>query len=353
MGVRANKLVRNLGISFTVASLLAGMGPFTSSAGAAQLPVRSITISSNTAGATNVQYDTRFFLATAGTLGSIQIEFCANSPLQGDTCTVPAGLDVSNATILAQSGQTGFTVSGSSTANNLILTRPPAAAGIGIVRYELGNITNPSASGPLFARINTFATSDASGPLTDFGGIALSIEGTVSISLEVPPFLIFCLGENITGFDCTTATEPFSDLGDLNSNVTGAAQHQMVVATNASNGYSMWAAGNTMTSGSNTIAAITGGPAPSQKGTAQFGMNMRANTVPTVGQDVQGSGTASVTANFNQPNRFYFHSGEVIATTNNSDAYRKYTVSYIVNVPKAQPGGVYSTTLTYVALANF
>jgi hypothetical protein len=353
MGARANKLALKLTVSFVVASLFIGMGPFsTMKVAAAQLLSRSMQVSSDQAAATNVQYNTSFSIATAGTLGSIELQFCSNSPLQGDVCIIPAGFDASSATLTAQSGQTGFSVSTSSTANNVILTRPPAPSGTGMTNYELSGVTNPGSGGSLFARIITYASSDASGPPIDFGGIALSIQGGLSISLEVPPFLVFCLGESITNYDCTTATDPFSDLGYLTPNLTSAAQNQMVVATNAQNGYSLWASGPTMTSGNNTINPMAAVIA-SQPGTSQFGMNLRANQTPSVGQDVQGIGTAAVAPSFNQPNRFFFHSGDIIASSPSTDAYRKYTVSYIVNIPKTQPGGVYSTTLTYVCLANF
>jgi len=353
MGVQANKIAAKLLITTVVASLLAGAGPFSIKyAAAAQILFRSMKISDNHAGDAGVTYNTSFFIPTSGTVGSIELLFCSNSPLDGDTCTTPSGFDASGATLSTQSGQTGFSIASSSTANNLILTRPPANAGIGMVNYVLDGVHNPIGGGALFARIYTFASSDASGSSTDFGGLALDIQGQLNISLEVPPYLIFCLGEHITNFDCTTATDPFSDLGELSPSTTGAAQHQMVVATNAQNGYSMWASGMSMTSGNNVIAPMSAVGA-SQKGTAQFGMNLRSNTSPAVGQDPVGPGLATVSGNFNQPNRYYFHSGDNIASSSTSDDYRKYTVSYIVNISSNQPGGVYSTTLTYVCLANF
>jgi hypothetical protein len=353
MGARASKFASKLVQISIVASLIVAAGPFAvGQAFAQQIQIRSITISDNQAGHTGVRYNTRFFIPTAGTLGSIELQFCSNSPLEDDVCDAPAGFDASGATIAAQSGQSGFSVAGSSTPNDLILTRPPGGNGIGMVGYELQGVTNPDAGGPLFARLYTRANSTGTGAYTDFGGLALSILGLLSINLEVPPYLIFCIGENIAGTDCTTATEPFSDVGDLSSGVTRAAQHQFLVATNAQNGYSVWASGGTMSSGNNTISAM-GAPGPSIKGTSQFGMNLAANNNPTVGENPQGPGLGAVAANFNQPNRFYFNSGERIAGATTSDNYRKYTVSYVVNVPPDQPGGVYSTTLTYTGLANF
>ncbi|HSW98217.1 MAG TPA: hypothetical protein VLF71_00070 [Candidatus Saccharimonadales bacterium] len=336
-----------------MASLLIAAGPFAvQHAFAAQIQLRSITISDNQAQHTGVTYNTRFFIPTAGTLGSIEITFCDNSPLEDDVCNAPAGFDISHAALNTQSGQTGFSVSGTSTANDLVLTRPPAGNGIGMANYVLTGVKNPDTGGPLFARIFLRSTSAGTGPYDNFGGLALSILGLLSINLEVPPYLIFCIGENITGTDCTTATEPFSDLGDLSSGVTRAAQHQFLVATNAQNGYSVFASGGTMSSGNNTIHAMAA-PGPSLKGASQFGMNLAANTNPAIGQDPQGPGIGAATSNYNQQNRFYFNSGERIAGSATSDNYRKYTVSYVVNVPPDQPGGVYSTTLTYTGLANF
>jgi hypothetical protein len=171
------------------------------------------------------------------------------------------------------------------------------------------------------------------------------------VNAEVPQFLLFCVGESITGFDCNTATEAFTDLGVLTSTVTSAAQSQLVVATNADNGYSLWAIGGTMTSGNNTIAAMAGGP--STTGIAQFGLNFVANTAPVSGQSPTGPGSGAPTAPYSTPNQFRFVSGDILATSSLPDNYRKYTASYIVNIPSNQAGGVYSTTLTYITLANF
>jgi hypothetical protein len=125
----------------------------------------------------------------------------------------------------------------------------------------------------------------------------------------------------------------------------------MVIASNAGGGYSMWVAGTSMTSGANVITAMTGGTA--QKGTSQFGLNLIANTNPAVGQNPVGPGAGGVAAGYSQPDHFRFNSGDTLASVTLPDDLRKYTVSYIVNIPSNQPGGVYSTTLTYVCLANF
>ncbi|HLZ14833.1 MAG TPA: hypothetical protein VKQ34_02465 [Candidatus Saccharimonadales bacterium] len=318
---------------------------------AGQLAPRSLTMSDGLAAAHNVTYEVSMGIATSGTLGSIRIQLCSNTSLIDDPCVAPFGFDASGATLTTQTGATGFVISTDSTSNEIILTRPPAVQAPVTATYTFTNVTNPSNSGTFYARLLTYASSDATGPDTDDGGLAMATDPSLAISTEVPPFLKFCLGESITDFDCTTATEPFSDLGELSPTLTSAAQSQMVVATNASNGYTISSNGTTMTSGNNTITAMNGGT--SQKGTPQFGLNLVANTNPGIGQDPLGPGSGVALAGYNQTNHFRFTTGDALASSGVPEDFRKYTVSYIVNIPQNQPGGVYSTTLTYVCLANF
>jgi hypothetical protein len=339
-------------VTFLV-SLLTGVGPFnTATVHADDLLERSLEISNSFAGASEVNYFALFKVATTGTVGSISILLCENTPLVDQPCDAPAGTNFTNTTLTQEGGLNGFSIYGGSTANNLILTRPPAIANAGVPAfYEFDKVHNPANSGPLFARILTYASSDATGTPIDSGGMALYIQDSLGINVEVPPYLTFCLGENISGVDCSTATEPFSDMGSFSPKLTSAAQHQIVIATNAPDGYSMWATGASMTSGGNVLTPMSGGT--STKGTSQFGINLRANSAPVIGQDSSGPGVAAVTAGYNQVNHFSFHSGDLLATAPAPDNYRKYTISYIVNVPANQPGGVYSAALTYVCLANF
>jgi hypothetical protein len=319
---------------------------------AADLTQRAIKTSNNVATRTGVIYELSMGYATSGPVGSVLVEFCSEGPLVGEPCSQPPGFDASAVALTAQTGATGFTVFSGSTANQIILTRPPAAVSAGTsATYTLSGIQNPSNDGTLYARVLTFASSDASGPYTDSGGLALAISPAPTIQAQVPPFLLFCLGESITAFDCSSATEPFSDVGTLGPLVTGAAQTQIVVATNGAGGYTMWVLGGTMTSGNNTIPAMAGGL--SQKGVSQFGINLMANTAPIVGQDVVGPGVATISPGYDTQNQFRYQSGDSLVTAPTPADFNKFTVSYIVNVASGQPGGVYATTLTYIALANF
>jgi hypothetical protein len=249
---------------------------------------------------------------------------------------------------------TGFTVHGAfTTANELVLTRTPGPTSPATVSYELGGVTNPSTPGTYYGRLETFTTTDASGPSYDAGGLAFAFVGDdLSIHTYVPPYLAFCIGNTIPNEDCAAAEGNYIDLGELSPTRTATGQTKLLVATNADYGYSITALGTTLTSGINVIPAITS-PDVSRPGTSQFGLNLRANSTPSSGSDPAGMGRGNPTADYNIPNRFKFASGDMLASYNNPDYYRMYTASYVVNVSREQAAGVYVTTLTYIALATF
>lgn len=324
---------------------------FLEASGDQLLPQRSIQLFSSVAGA-NTTYKVSFVIASPGTLGSIKAEFCSNDPLVDDPCTVPSGLDVSAATLTSQTGETGFSVASGTTANTLILSRTPAAASAQPVSYTLGNIVNPSAVGSYYVRLQTFASADATGARTDHGGLAFAINNNLSITSKVPPYLLFCSGITITNFDCNTATGSYINFGNFSTAATSSAQTQLVIATNAGNGYDISYQGSTLTSGNNTIPGMASNDV-SRPGVSQFGINLVGNQDPVVGQDPQGTVVGGPAANYNQPNRYRFVPNETMAINMTTSDYKKYTVSYIANIAKDQAAGVYVSTLTYVAAANF
>lgn len=324
---------------------------FSSRASAAELQSRSLEMSDSEPGKTGVTYSISFQLATAGTLGSVEFEFCSNSTFPSDVCVAPSGMDASNAVFAMESGISGFTIR-SEDANDIIISRPASPTLTVSANVLFNNITNPTSTGSYYLRVLTYPTSDASGAYTDNGGMAFAINLPVSIQAHVPPYLLFCTGNTISGTDCSTATGDFIELGQLLATRTSTGQSQMVVATNAQNGYSITATGNTLTSGNNTIAPLSV-DSPAQTGVSQFGINLRANTAPSVGNDPSGPGGGTPTTNYDQPNLYHYANGDVIATNGSVEGGRKYTVSYVTDISKSQPAGIYASTFTYVAMCNF
>ncbi|HET6863643.1 MAG TPA: hypothetical protein VFH37_00350 [Candidatus Saccharimonadales bacterium] len=343
-------IVRSLLAASIVLSAV-GLGILSGHASGAQLIPRELTLTNSSVSARNT-YHLSFQIATTGTLGSIDILFCSNSPLIADGCVAPSGMDAGIAFLLGQSGETGFSISPASTANEIILTRAPSADGTQLNTYDLANIINPSTTGSYYARIQTYASNDATGPSTDYGGVAFSITSSISITSQVPPYVLFCSAVIVPAYNCSSANGSVVDLGNIKSNSTSAGQSQLLVATNAGSGYSIYMQGTSLTSGNDVINSLSLPTAP-VSGTNQFGLNLRANLLPAVGQDPAGPGTGVPTFDYNQPDKYKFVSGDIIASSPLAEDFRRFTVSYVADATSSQPAGVYVSTVTYIVVGNF
>lgn len=332
--------------------LVAGLIADIQVAKAAELSNRSVIISSATPSAvTNETF--QFFVANIYILGSIVFEYCSNSPLLNLSCTAPTGLDVSGANLVNQSGNGGFSIDNAdTTANQMVISRIALNTAIINSSYTFSNIINPSTAGATFyVRITTYSSTDGSGNYVDNGSVAFATEAIFSANAFVPPFIQICVGLTVAP-NCSSFSGDTVDLGILSPIHANAGQSQFASGTNSETGYAVYSLGTTMTSGNNIIPALTF-PSTSFPGTGQFGINLRANLSPPIGQDPVGTGTAIPTANYNTPNRFVFNNGDQIATATIPSDYNRMTVSYLVNVPSNQFPGVYSTTVTYLAVAQF
>lgn len=339
-------------VFINIALLLTGVLLLVNTASAAQLTSRSLTLSNPAVSATNVGYTFEFDLPSNYILGSVVFEICVEDPLPNEPCTGPSGLNSGSLSIVSQSGETGFSINGNTTNNRIVLGRTPVLSTVTTLSYSLGSITNPDTAGSYFARLYTFSSNDGTGADIDNGGLAFSINNPLNINSEVPPYLNFCVGTTIAGLDCSNPQGAFLDLGELSSNTTKTATSQFAVSTNAESGAVIYAQGRTLTSGSNTIPALDPNGS-SRQGVSQFGLNLRRNSSPSVGSEPSGAGAVNPNTNYNSANRYKFLSGEVLAAGTGPTYYRKFTVSYIVNVNSNQAPGVYNTTLTYICLANF
>jgi hypothetical protein len=287
-------------------------------------------------------------------VGSVEFEFCTNDPLPGTPCTIPSGLDLTGATLTDQSGETGFTIDASSTSNRILLTRPASVPVVGASYYEFTDVVNPDTPGTYYIRLRTFTATDGTGPALEYGGIAIAINRLFNVAAEVPPYLRLCAGVVITAYDCTSASSFLIDLGEFRNTQTSRASSQFVVATNAPYGFTVSLAGTTLTSGNNVIPALAT-PTGSSAGTSQFGVNLRSNTNPAIGEDPAAFGvaTGTVTPDYDSPNLFKFVNGDSLVTSVTTTDNQKFTVSYIANVNSGQPAGYYATTVSFIALANF
>lgn len=210
-------------------------------------------------------------------IGGIVIEFCSDTPIIGDTCTAPTGMDVDAANLaLNQPGfPTGFTVDvAESTANKVVLNHvtdvdPDPAED---VEFDLGTaaandgIDNPETTNTTFyARILTYTTAtgaddytstDLDGPgnatpPVDAGGIALSTAAQITITAKVPEKLTFCVYTSISANTCSGVTGTAITLGDDNGVLSDVEEFvnkdaQYTVATNALYGVAIRIKGGTL-----------------------------------------------------------------------------------------------------------
>ncbi len=340
-----------------------------------------------------VRHRFAFTLPSNATLGSIKFTYCTLPGAESDTCNKPAGLDVDAATLEVDTlggSDSDFSMQSPAPSNDNVfyVTRTPASAGPNSVMViGVNGVTNPSAANTtFFVRISSFATADATGSSTDYGVVAASTGRDIVLTGTMPESLVFCaaetIGETANVPDCAAkATDGAVSFDRLFSpSDTAFATSQLAASTNAGSGYAISVMGPTLTSGTNTVTAMsTGGT--SAHGVSQFGLNLVENysgvedpEIPTLGADVTTPTGGSIyhgqaATNYATADNFRFvptsnfvagdqteisRFGETVANSDSqgTDA-QVFTVSYIVNVPGSQPAGQYTTTLTYICTATY
>ena len=331
----------------TALVLIVAMLPLT--ANAAGLSPRSVQLGSSQAGVTTTN-TVAVTTATTSNIGSIGIRYCTTAT---GACTTPAGLLSTSATITGQSGVTGFNMNNAVNGAPFISNGATPSVGAGTaITLNLGNVVNPSAiNAAFYVRVTTYAGIDGSTGVIDNGTAAVSTAQEVQLTGVTPEILIFCVGITVTT-NCSSMTGSSIDFGDFSPQSTRTGVSVMQASTNASGGYSITVNGTTLSSGVNTIAALPS-QTPSTVGIGQFGVNLRANATPAVGSDPTGLGSGTFTGTYGAANQYRFNSGDPVATAALPTNDNTYTSSYIVNIGGSQAAGVYTSTLTYICMANF
>jgi hypothetical protein len=359
--------------SLSIVTVFAVLPLVYNTAYAAQITSRSLTLQPGTTDGGSmpggvVKHFFAFTLPGGSNVGSIEFKYCTTA---SGTCTMPTGLVTTSATLGSESGATGFTMV-NTTNGAPYLTRTAASVSASTaVTYQLATVTNPSATNQtFFVRLSTFAATNATGGTTDTGTVAASTATQIVLSGTMPESLVFCTGGTVGTTssvpDCSTATSGSVSFNQLFSPTdTATATSQMAASTNAGFGYSITVAGPTLTSGANTVTAM-GSATTGVRGTSQFGLNLKANTVttstPAVGTEIAAASNGTnykgqAAAGYNTVDNFKFVSGDSVANSANggaggSDA-QIYTVAYVANVPGSQPAGTYTSTLTYICTPTF
>lgn len=291
---------------------------------------------------------------TVAPVGSLDLLFC-ESPIPDEPCVVPPGLNVANANLAEQMGETGFSILTKSP-NHIVLTRTPTviAGPSSKSTYILDNIRNSTNTNKAFAiRLRSHSTTNATGPQIDFGSVRGQVGKGITIETQVPPMLIFCVAGEVEE-DCANTNDTYyTDMGTLSDEMTLTAQSQMAVGTNASGGFAITVNGTPLAAGTNVIDAPAT-PTESTPGKNQFGINLVENSELNLGKNPEGIWANAVpTTKYGQPNKFAYIPGDVIARSPDVSLMKKFTVSYIVNSSPDLRAGVYATTINYIASGQF
>lgn len=321
---------------------------------AASLSVLSDTLSNatvSTASNHNIKFTTTSGIAGSATIvvtlpGSFNassISFTDVDILDGAS-NLPVAATPSGATWgFATTSSTSFTfTNGSSaiTAGHVVTINIGTNATLGATGTH--QIVNDSATGT--RSIGIVAGAD-NGTTTVF----LLSNSAVAVSATVNQSISFSISSNSISFGTLS-----SSAAQYASSTTGSASdtvaHTLAVATNGSTGYTVTVQGATLTSqqnSSDTIAAIGASPAASSAGTDQFGIYATKSggvngTIATPYATASSFGynaTATTSATF--------------ASGSTPTATETYSLHYIANILATKPAGTYSTSLVYVATANY
>jgi hypothetical protein len=299
-----------------------------------------------------VNYITKWTFPGTTAIGCMQIKYTTTA----SGSTKPTGMTTTAATKSSISG--GGLTAGNWSLNNTTdgtlkythaTTEATSTTAITIIT---ANITNPSSAGIYYAQITTYTGNDCSTGLTDTATIAFSMISGQTLSVTVDPSLSFAINgvaasQAVNGATTTAATVTSANtipLDNVNPTHNAIAAQDLVVSTNAVNGYTIYASySGTLNDGAgHTIADWTGtNAAPttfSAVGTSAFGYTSDDTNVSRFQTDKWA--------------KFETWGYEVAKNTTkvSSDTTR---VGYQVGVGATQEAGLYTTTIILTATPSY
>jgi hypothetical protein len=384
-------------VAFALA--VSGLLPFLVGSASAfgQVTTRSIQMSDSTPGATGVSYKVTFTPASSTTIKAIAVDFCSNSPLAGDSCTIPTGFSVGTPTVNVSSvsGETGgtWTAAAQNSGRTLTLSNGSATGTpSGTTTFELTTVTNPTVAPPasttFFARIITFGStadlttwlttadgSDAGSEVVDFGGIALSTAENIKVTAKVQESLTFCVaGALITS--CSTATTPSVNLGHTvgtsfaltEGQVDSAAaytqtstnaQHGVIVNMKDPNAAATCAGLSTNNQVTDcSIASVGSTAAAIAAGDAKIGMCVQTGSANTTATTPYNDGTCTstwsgtLTYGFDDTQLRSTYGSQIFSSAGPLNA-ESNVLNFAATAALTTPAGIYTGTYALIATGSF
>lgn len=267
----------------------------------------------------------------------------------------------SNGTLIASSS-VARKHQGSATTTAEIRTTGVTATLSGATNSRLLGITTPGVVNQLFGQYETEITEGDEFVLQEGEGLALFQEQATGDALvryrfmfewkeesnaAPPQSLTFSVSTSTIYFGVVSSVQArYASSTNQSGSNTEVEAHTFSVATNATNGYTVTAKGQTLTSGIHTINAIGNTNTASATGTEQFGIRLTSTggsgvvTSPYAASGFAYAGTATT-------------STQVASASIGDDAETVYSVRYIANIAPVTEPATYSANLVYVATANF
>ena len=279
-----------------------------------------------------------------GVLGTSSIDIDENS---GNDCSAGSWSDLTMAaSSTAHVNEWGL----ATTTTTITLTAPTSGTGQitagRCMRIQIGT----SAAGG--TNLITSATSAGSktiaftGTFGDTGTTTVQIldDDQVAVSAEVPQSLSFSISSSTIAFGNLYSNNDryANDSGGSDTETLG---HMLTAGTNASSGYAITVKGATLTSGGNSIDAMSP-VASSTLDSEQFGMRI-----------TKSGGSGTVSSPYDLATSYAYiataSATDEVAAASGSSASTVYSVYYVANIASNTEAGTYTTALTYVATANF
>lgn len=355
----------------------------------------SIEMSSSAPSQTGVSYKVTFTPATTEASGVVIVDFCSNSPLDGDTCN-DAYTGVPNVTSVAGPATTAAVTAGDSQVHTVKITGQTLTSGTPYTATLTG-ITNPTTATTFYARIYTGATGYTYTPAAtnggtptatgyaDYGGLALATNSVVQITARVMPTLTFCVSSgtgalgatNPITSDCAGTVAPNITIGHGTQDVLSSGQVDTYsvfsqLSTNATAGAVIRAdinnsgtntcgglllTGVTACSAGNYIPPVNAGNAAGgtiTAGTAAFGLSVAngsggTGTVNAFGCYSSAAYCMDTTANTGVTSTFGSEVANCTGPVNNVN--NEYTFG--ATVSNTTPAGIYTANMSLIATGTF
>lgn len=316
---------------------------------AATLTGGSLSLTDSRPSETGVGYDSTWDNVTTSDIKCIQIEFATTA----DGGTVPTGMDTTTSIDLDDSNTTFIPTpanwTAASTVNGVVKVTNDTAetpGGSSDRTLALDGITNGSSVDTgYYAILNTYNNTDCSTDPVDEGVVSFIYTSGQSVSMTVDPSITFTIGSVGSGLDVNGATTNVASttttvpLGTVTDSTNGIGAHDLNVATNAANGYTVYArytgvleyeTGTDITDHSGSNGSPSAFPSP---GTEAFGYTTDDSTL---------SGT---------PDRFGSDLWAAFTETNAEVAYSSgasddtVRIGYQAGISSTTEAGTYTTTV--------